>query len=95
MTSPSNNPIQPPQTPGTTPPTPPQVNTNTPAPPAPQLSNTPFAKMFPSGATPQELQGFLNNFLRMMIFEFKQADEGWKKAQEHMKKVMQGDDDDT
>lgn len=58
-----------------------------------ELSNSPFAKMFPQGATPQELRMFINNFLQMMIYEFKQDDQKWQQAQDQLKKVEEGDDD--
>lgn len=58
-----------------------------------QPFNSPFAKMFPSGATPEELKQFLNTFLKMMIVEFQHADKAWQRGQQKMRKAARGEDD--
>lgn len=60
--------------------------------PSSSMYSTPFMKMFPSGASQKDLQAFLNNFLKMMIFEFKQSDDAWKRGQDELKKVSEGDE---
>lgn len=100
----------PPPTPGNLPPQQNTPSTNTPSAPVtsssapitnpssglnPALSNSPWAKMFPGGATPQELQQFINSFLKSMIQDFKRESQHWKEAQDKLKKVEQGDDPDS
>jgi len=78
-----------PITSGSAPVTNPSANLN------PALSNSPWAKMFPGGATPQQLQQFINSFLKSMIQDFKRESQHWKEAQDKLKKVEQGDDPDS
>ncbi len=86
MSSPaSNNPLQPPATQLPT-----GITPGAGTPPTEPLSQSPFAKMFPGGLTKKELQQFISNFVKMMIFECKQSDQAWKKAQEHLKRVEEG-----
>ena len=55
-----------------------------------EMSNSPFARMFPLGATKKEVKTFVDNCLRMLIYEIKRADERAKKAQERMRKMIEG-----
>ena len=54
------------------------------------VSNSPFAKMFPGGASKEDLQGFIDNCLKMLVTEMKRADERWKRSQKRLKQVMEG-----
>ena len=54
------------------------------------ISNSPFAKMFPGGASKEDLQGFIDNCLRMLVTEMKRADERWKKSQKRLRQIMEG-----
>ena len=88
-TPPSNLPPTPPT------PTPPAAPGAGPSPsPSESLSNSPWAQMFPGGATPQDLQTFINNFLKMMVYQFKQQDQQWQQAQQRLKNVEEGKDPD-
>lgn len=62
----------------------------TPMTPNQDISNSPFAKMFRGGATQKDLQGFIDNCLKMLITEMKRADERWKKNQRRLKQIMEG-----
>jgi hypothetical protein len=53
-----------------------------------------WAQMFPGGATKEQMKQFLNNFLNMMVYEFKKSDQKWHKSQEKIKKVAEGHDPD-
>lgn len=55
-----------------------------------EMSNSPFAKMFPLGATKKDLKAFIDNCLKMLVYEIKRADERAKKAQERMRKSIEG-----
>lgn len=55
-----------------------------------EMSNSPFARMFPLGATKKEVKTFIDNCLKMIIYEIKRADERAKKAQERMRKMIEG-----
>ncbi len=58
--------------------------------PPQDISNSPFAKMFPGGATKEDLQGFIDNCLKMLVTEMKRADERWKKSQKRLRQIMEG-----
>ena len=58
------------------------------------LSNSPFAKMFPGGATPQQLTLFINNFLKATIAQFQQQQQSWQQAQQQLKEIEEGNDPD-
>ena len=51
-----------------------------------------WAQMFPGGATKEQMTQFINNFLNMMVYEFKRSDEKWRQSQKRLKKVAQGED---
>ena len=59
------------------------------------MSNTAWARMFPGGATPQQFRQFINTFMQMMIYQFKQSDEQWQQAQQRLKEVEEGNDPDS
>lgn len=57
------------------------------------LLKSPFAKMFrASGAMPtvKEIRAIINGVLKTQLSEMKRADKEWKKAQEKLKKVIEG-----
>ncbi len=54
------------------------------------LSNSPFAKMFRGGATQAELKKFIEQYMQMMITEFKRSTERWKKAQKQLRNAIEG-----
>ncbi len=54
------------------------------------LSNSPFAKMFRGGATQAELKKFIEQYMQMMITEFKRSTDRWKKAQKQIRNAMEG-----
>jgi len=58
----------------------------------PSSTESPFRKMFGGYMTDQEFKQFLNEFLKQMISQFKQADAGWKQAMDEMKKAIEGED---
>jgi hypothetical protein len=58
----------------------------------PASTESPFRKMFGGYMTDQEFKQFLNEFLKQMISQFKQADAGWKQAMDDMKKAIEGED---
>jgi hypothetical protein len=55
-----------------------------------EMSNSPFARMFPLGASKKDLKAFVDNCLKMLVYEIKRADERAKKAQERMRKSIEG-----
>jgi predicted phosphoadenosine phosphosulfate sulfurtransferase len=57
-------------------------------------SNSAWAQMFPGGATKEEMNKFISQFLNMMVYEFKKSDQKWHKSQEKLKKVAEGRDPD-
>lgn len=59
-----------------------------------QLSHSPFAKMFPGGATPQQLTLFVNNYLKMMITQFQQQNQSWQRSQQQLQQIEEGNDPD-
>ncbi|NDD58208.1 MAG: hypothetical protein EBZ47_03005 [Chlamydiae bacterium] len=59
-----------------------------------EASKSAWSQMFPGGATKEEMNKFISNFLNMMIYEFKRADEKWKKSQDRLKKIEMGEDPD-
>ncbi len=54
------------------------------------LSDSPFSKMFRGGATQAELKKFIEQYMQMMITEFKRSTERWKKAQKQIRNAMEG-----
>ena len=59
------------------------------------LLESPFAKMFrASGAMPtvKEIRAIINGILKEQINEIKRSDAEWKKAMQHLKKVIEGDE---
>ena len=59
------------------------------------LLQSPFAKMFrATGAQPtvKEIRMIINGILKEQINEIKRSDAQWKKAMEHMKKVIEGNE---
>lgn len=54
------------------------------------LSDSHFAKMFRGGATQAELKKFIEQYMQMMITEFKRSTERWKKAQKQIRNAMEG-----
>ena len=57
-------------------------------------SHSAWAQMFPGGATKEEMNKFISQFLNMMVYEFKKSDQKWHKSQEKLKKVAEGYDPD-
>jgi len=58
------------------------------------MSNSPFAKMFPGGATPQQLTLFINNYLKSMISQFQQQNQSWQQSQQQLQQIEEGNDPD-
>jgi len=54
----------------------------------PNVSNNPWAKMFAGRATPEQLQMFINGFLKSMIHQFKLQDQKWKQTQQRLKEEL-------
>jgi len=62
-----------------------------------KLLKSPFARMFAkTGTMPtaKEMQAIINNLLKSVIAAIKRQEAEAKKAYEHMKKVIEGRDDD-
>lgn len=53
------------------------------------LSSSPWAKMFPSGATQEELKMFIQTFVKDLMAEVKRADDQHKKNLAEQKKQME------
>lgn len=54
----------------------------------PTFSSNPWANMFAGRATPEQLQMFINGFLKSMIHQFKLQDQKWKQTQQRLKEEL-------
>lgn len=70
-----------------------------PPPPIPGISGSsqsdaesPFRKMFGGMMNKKEFTQFINQFMKDMVTQFKQAEARWKKAMERLKKTEEGKD---
>lgn len=54
------------------------------------LSNSPWAKMFPSGATKEELTQFINTFMKDLISQMNHQDEIHKKNMREIREKIEG-----
>lgn len=68
----------------------PEALSPTPFAPEQKMSNSPFAAMFKGGATPEDVQKFVNGMLRTIAREIKRTQEKWEKSQRRIKRIMAG-----
>ncbi|MBX9922648.1 MAG: hypothetical protein K2Y01_00925 [Rhabdochlamydiaceae bacterium] len=54
-----------------------------------ELSNSPWAKMFPLGATKDELRQFINTFMKDLISQMNHQDEIHKKHMQEIKAIIE------
>lgn len=54
------------------------------------LSNSPFAKMFPGGASKEQLQMFIGNYMKLLISQIKREDEHHKANLQRQRRMLEG-----